>query len=265
MADAPYGDTYYRWEWFRRSQWWPGYRDSWQARRWRVTLGVLGDLAGKDVLDATCGLGRRTVLMSDLGIKVVGSDANSYAVKRARDLAASENRDIDFFVCSWRDLPERVPHLFDAIFVDAFVDCCEMQEGLVASLSGIASALKDGGAFVFSGAAPGERMRDIVESAWNCANQFSIAWQHREEDCECTCLEVMCRGDDFIDNHYLYLIKENGVDARLESWTMGRWFRWDWECVDAATRQVGFSSLDVEWLEAPEAEHPPFPRTIARK
>ena len=51
----------------------------------------------------------------------------------------------------------------------------------------------------------------------------------------------------------------------MESWAMRRWFKWDGELVDAAARKAGFSSLDVAWLAAPEAEHPPFPRTIARK
>lgn len=265
MGDAPYGDTYHRWDWFRRSQWWASFRNSGQIRRWRATLGIIGDPTGKIVLDATCGLGRKTLVLSDLDMNVSGSDASSYAVEHARELASSEDRGIDFFVSTWRELPERMPHPFDAIFVDAFVECCETYEDLLASLSGIAAALKDGGVFIFSGLEPGKKMTEILEFTWNCGERFCIAWQHREEDCECTCLDVMCRGDDFIDDHYLYLIKERDVEVRLESWTMRRWFKWDWDCIDAAARRAGFSSVQTEWFEEPGTEGSTFPRTVARK
>jgi 2-polyprenyl-3-methyl-5-hydroxy-6-metoxy-1,4-benzoquinol methylase len=96
-----YPDACHRWNWFRKAQWWPAYRDRMVAAKGGsagAVLRVLGDPTGKVVLDATCGLGRKTVVLHELGLNVVGSDSNAFAVDRARELAASDQRDIGFFV-----------------------------------------------------------------------------------------------------------------------------------------------------------------------
>ncbi len=86
--DRCYPDAYHRWNWFRKEQWWPSYRDRMLASKGGqcgAVLKVLGDPQGKSVLDATCGLGRKTLIMQQLGMNVVASDACAYAVERLRN------------------------------------------------------------------------------------------------------------------------------------------------------------------------------------
>jgi SAM-dependent methyltransferase len=266
MSDNPYPDPYHRWNWFRKSQWWPDYRDRMLNSRGGscgIVLEVVGDPAGKIVLDATCGLGRKTLVLSHLGLTVMGSDANAYTVEKARELAASESREIEFFVSEWRTLPERTSHRFDAIFVDAFLDCCESYEDLVASFAGIAATLKAGGVFIYFGPEPEERMSDILDHAWTACEQFYVEWQHAEEGCDCTCLHARGRGDDYIDDHHLYLIREGNVEPRLETATLRQWFRWDRKRLDEAARSAGFSRVHTQSFEGYAFDGSTIKRIIA--
>jgi SAM-dependent methyltransferase len=224
---------------------------------------ILGGATDKTVLDATCGLGRRTLLLHDLGLKVMGSDACAYAVEKARELAASEDRSVEFFVAEWRALPDRIPHKFDAVYVDAFADCCETYEDLLASFRGVAGVLQPGGVFIFSGPELGEKAG--VDVPWNACDPFYVEWQHTEEQCECTCLHARFRGQDFIDDHHLYLIREAHGPVRLEHATIRQWFRWDRNRVDEAAYAAGFTGAHTRSFENYERPGTTFTRIVARK
>ena len=265
MADTAYHDTYYRWEWFHRQQWLAGFRQSEPFARWRAMLEAIGDPEGKRVLDATCGLGRKTLVMDECGLDVMGSDASAYAVERARELALGEAREIDFFVSTWRDLPHRTSERFDAVFVDAFMDCIETYEDLVASFAGIGSALTDGGVFVFGGPEPNEKMADILEFAWDCGERFSIDWRLAAEGRDCTCVCVKDKGDNYIDHNYLYVVRQHEGVMRLETAPLRRWFRWERDSLDKAALSVGFSAIRTELFRGDRFGVEDFTRIIATK
>ena len=267
-GSAPYSDTIHRWDWFRRSQWRPSFLDRMLkagGASCRTVLKVIGDPAGKLVFDATCGLGRKTLVLSHLGVKVVGADASAYAVGKARELASGEGHSIEFFVSEWRCLPERVPHRFDAVFLDAFLDCCETYDDLAASFAGIAGVLKPGGAFIYFGLEPGEKLAEVLEGAWRASGPFSLAWHHAEGGCECTCLHANYRGPDFIDNHHLFIIKEGPANVRLETATVRRLFRHDRAALAAAARGAGFCGIRTHCFEGCTFDGAPLLRIIARK
>jgi SAM-dependent methyltransferase len=210
-------------------------------------------------------LGRKTIILSHLGVKVVGADASAYAVQKARELAASERRDIEFFVSEWRALPERTSQRFDAVFLDAFLECCETHEDLAASFAGIAGVLRPGGAFVYFGPEPGEKVADVLDGAWKSCKPFYVDWHHAERGCECTCVHANYRGHDFIDDHHLHLVKEGSAEPRLENATVRRWFRWDRPGLDNAARAAGFTAIRTEIFEGYALDGSPLPRIIARK
>ncbi|MBM4049842.1 MAG: class I SAM-dependent methyltransferase [Planctomycetes bacterium] len=268
MADAPYSDVCHRWNWFRRSQWWPSFRERMLASKGGscgAVLKVLGSPAGKVVLDATCGLGRKTLVMSHLGVNVVGSDASAYAVERARELAASEGREIEFFVSGWGSLPSRTPRRFDAVFVDAFMDCCESYGDVASSFAGIAACLNPGGLFTYPGPEPDERMTDLLAQAWKACERFYVDWRYAEQDRECTCVHAREKGPDFIDEHDLFVIREGGSAPRLEAATIRRWFRWGRRCLDDAARSAGFSRIHTESFDGYGFGRTTFTRIVARK
>lgn len=268
MADGTYPETYHRWEWFRRAQWWPGYLERMRAMRGRecgILLAALDAPSGSCVLDATCGLGRKTLLLDSLGLSVVGADACAYAVERARNLAAGEGRDNAFFVSSWRDLPARAPGPFDGVLIDAFPDCCETGDDLAAALSGIAGVLKPGGVFVFPGPEPGETPAGITKMAWESGPRFQLCWEHAEGGIECTCLQARTLGDNWIDEHALYVVREAGAPARLESATIRRHFRWTRAAIEEAARAAAFSSVAARTVEGCGHNGAPLVRIVATR
>jgi len=264
----PCDDACHRWNWFRRDQWWRRFRDGALERggaKCAAVLSILGNPGNKLVLDATCGLGRHTVVMSHLAMSVVGSDANAYAVGMAREPAAVEGRRVGFFVSSWRNLAANTGHRFDAICVDSLMDCCEKREDLVASFAGIAGVLKRGGVFMFPGPEPGEKMREVLDGARQACPQFYVEWQHRADRCECACIHARYRGPDFIDDNLLYLAKEAASEPRLETAKVRQWFKWDRQCLDDAARSVGFSEVRTERFHGAVFGGTTFARIVGRK
>jgi SAM-dependent methyltransferase len=263
----PYPDACHCWNWFRKAQWWPSFRERMLASRGGscgAVLKVVGG-PGRTVLDATCGLGRETLILQDLGLTVAGSDASAYAVEKTRELAASEQRDIECFVSPWSDLPARTPLRFDAVFVDAFVDCCQTREHLAAAFAGIAGVLKNGGAFIYAGPDHGERMTDIHQQAWTACAAFYLDWRFATEQVTCTCLHARERGSDFIDDHHLHVIDSPDGGQRLETATIRQWFRWDRDCLDNLARCAGFGQISTETFSGYGFGGTSFTRIVARK
>jgi SAM-dependent methyltransferase len=230
-----------------------------------AALSLIGGPAGQRVLDATCGLGRKTLVFSHLGCEVAGSDASAYAVARARELAASEGRSVEFVASAWSDLPGNVSEAFDLVFVDAFMDCLEDYDGLVASLKGIYGVLAEGGVFVSPGPHKGEEMAVLLAGDWQASDRFYLAWQHTEEDCTCTCVVSRDRGEDYVDENHLYVVNAIGASPHLESATLRRYFRWEWEQIEGAALSAGFSALETIAFTGYSFSGSDFSRMVAKK
>ena len=56
------------------------------------------------VLDCSCGLGCKTILLAEMGYEVEGADGSAFAVKCAAELAAEEGHSIRFFRARWETL-----------------------------------------------------------------------------------------------------------------------------------------------------------------
>jgi SAM-dependent methyltransferase len=265
MADAPYADTYWEWEWWRRERWLPSFREERGTLRARAVADLLNEGGGERVLDATCGLGRKSLFLADQGLLVTGTDGSAYAVAHARELAADQGYDTEFLVSTWRELPEHVATLYDAAYVDAFVDCLEAEADLGAALEGICAVLRPGGVFIFVGPAPGENTDEILEHAWDHGGREpQVAWRHTDGEITCTCLNLHSRGDGYLDSHYLYLIEQEGRAPELEHAALRRWFHWDWDTVEGAARQAGFARVEHRRFACvPGGEA--FPRPVAIK
>ena len=80
---------------------------------------LLGDLAGKRILDVGCGEGEDAMILAKLGARVTGLDVSPAAVELARQRAAINGvSDLAEFVCAplnAANLPERS---FDVIWID---------------------------------------------------------------------------------------------------------------------------------------------------
>ena len=249
-------ETLYRWEWFRRAQWRPTFRE-----QKRGTFGgsceafrrIVAELGGGPVLDCSCGFGLKTIVMKEMGLDVTGSDRCASAVVKARELARLEGHDdIDYLVSTWSELPERTDRRFIAVFNDA-LSWTLTRNAFEASLRGFLGALRPGGALVFMGAPEGspadpKQRRKLLLDTFASQPKFRIEWTHEDAGTRCTALAFRELGDDFFDEHHVYVIEEAG-NQRIETATIRQPVTWDWPVLVEMFDKAGFASLHTRTFE----------------
>ncbi len=242
-------DLVHRWEWFRRESWRQGFRTKIHGQGGgpaRAFATMAHDRDAKVLLDASCGLGRRTVYLAEKGVTILGSDISGVAVNHARELARDENAPVTFFRSAWNELPKNMPHHFDGILVTG-LNLEPSWDHLGVALVGLYHALHSGGFLMFVGATEGEPPTgpaDRVAADWNSQPPESVEWFVREGKITCSLVKLRYKAADYIDDRLLYVSEENG-EARLESTTIRRPFYWTWSHWRDVTRMAGFCNLET--------------------
>lgn len=260
--------AHYRWEWFCRARW----RRSFRERK-RHSSGAFVELVkergieGQPILDCSCGLGLKTIVMREAGLNVAGSDCCAFAVEHARLLADEEGHpDLTYFVSSWAELPEKSPARYAAVFNDA-LSWVHADEEMASALSGIHDCLAPGGLLAYMGALPGTSTNqdEILERQW----QTRIAeGRHRlglsARDGTTAVQEVVFfeKGPDFIDEHHLYVVDEDS-SKRIETWCLRCAVKWSWPRIEPLLKSAGFVSFEARELIA--ANGKPFHLVVARR
>ena len=265
MADA--WETIYRWQWFQRAQWAPTFRE-WKRHSPAAFAEILASRGGRTALDCSCGLGLKTIVMKEAGLDACGSDGCSYAVERARELAAAGGLQIDYFVSRWEDLPERTDRRFDAVFNDA-LSWTVTRDGFEASLRGFHGVLAEGGVLAFFGAEEGppsddESRRRVFEGFWAAEPQFEVEWSHESDGLRCTALKFREKGDMFVDSHHIFLVDDGGA-LRLETATVREPCYWHWDVLEEMFCEAGFSTLETLTFERAGAGGRAFTMNLATK
>jgi SAM-dependent methyltransferase len=243
-------ETLYRWEWFRREAWRPTFRHE-KRGKFGGSCACVKEIAdgfgpGARVLDASCGFGLKTIVLKEMGVKVVGSDGCAFAVEKAKELARLEQLDIPYFVSTWAKLPEGTTGRFDMIFNDA-LSWTETRGEFEASLAGLLGALKPGGVLVFMGAEEGgtddpAARRRLLLDTYHREPPFRIEWSREDGPTRSTAFAVRQLGDTHFDEHHLYLVEEK-PSARLEVATLRQPVSWDWPVLREMFAGAGFVSL----------------------
>lgn len=255
MSDVPVTDwnMIHRWEWFRRADWRPDFRGRIKGEGGGSCRAFcdLAKLTGVDVaLDCSCGLGKKTIIMNEMGLNVLGSDHSEEAITHARELADLEGVNLNFFPSAWDDLPHNVPHHFGAVFNDALA-WAPTWDDLGSALVGIFHILQPGGFLMFMGAsenAPDNSVRQAQETEWREQPREYVEWFSREGSTLCANLVQKTRADDYIDDRHLYVVSENGK-PRLESTTLRRPAYWTYQHFVELTRTAGFCHLETRTYE----------------
>lgn len=120
---------------------------------WRIPedeLQMLGDVAGKDVLEFGCGAARWSIALTQLGARPVGLDLSSQQLKHARRLMAEAGVNFPLIEASAEAVP--LPDAsFDLVFCDwGAMTFCDPH----LTIPEAARLLREGGLLVFSTAAP---------------------------------------------------------------------------------------------------------------
>ncbi|MCC8181187.1 MAG: class I SAM-dependent methyltransferase [Planctomycetes bacterium] len=242
-------DLVHRWEWFRRASWRQGFRTAIHGAGGgpaRAFAELARTTDSQVLLDASCGLGRRAIYLSEKGLNILGSDISGVAVNYARELAKAENASVTFFRSAWNELPKNMPHHFDGILVTG-LGLEPSWDHLGVAMVGLYHALNNDGFLMFVGAPENEAEqdpKDRVEKAWSAEPQEKAEWFVRDDNISCTQVKLRYKAADYIDERYLYVSEENGV-PRLESTTIRRPADWTWRHWRDLTRMAGFSSLET--------------------
>lgn len=262
-------DAFYRWEWFRREDWRGSFRD--RKRNSSVAFAELvkeRGMAAAPVLDCSCGLGLKTIVMREAGLAVQGSDQCPPAIEYARLLAKEEGHsDIDYFVSSWADLPGNTEVRYAAIFNDA-LSWARSNEEMASSLRGFRDCLAPGGVLTYMGALPGtgtEGRAELLEREWERRTaEGSHGLGMRASRGGTSVQEVVCfdKGSDFIDEHHLYIVDEDGA-RRLERWCIRITLKWSWPRLEQALTGAGFVSFSTKEFIA--ANGKPFHLVVAQR
>ncbi len=142
----------------------------WEYRTGKELLGelggILGTLAGKDVLDIGCGLGGKTLAYAETGARVVGVDLSPACVSRSRAFTTSREPQPSFVAGDARRLPF-TDGSFDAIIAN---DSLEHFSDPLVALREFERALRPGGmlALFFTpwGSPLGSHLYDYIRTPW---------------------------------------------------------------------------------------------------
>lgn len=246
-------DLIHRWEWFRRTRWRAGFRAAIHGVGGGLTraFGDLAHMAGGEVLlDASCGLGRRAILLAEKGHHIVGSDQSGVAIARAKELARDESSPATFFKSTWSDLPKHIPHRFDGILASALALVPTFDQ-LGAAFVGMFHALNPGGFVMWTGPGehdPAESVRQHLTERWRAEPTEKVEWFHREGQSTCALVKLIHRASDYVDERRLYVSEEGGI-SNLEATTI-RWpGYWTWTHWRDLTRMAGFVHVETRRYE----------------
>lgn len=120
---------------------------------WRIPesrLHILGEVAGKDILELGCGAARWSIALAQQGARPVGLDFSSKQLQHARRLMQEAGVDFSLIEASAEDVP--LPDAsFDIVFCDwGAMTFCNPQR----TVPEAARLLRSGGLFTFSTATP---------------------------------------------------------------------------------------------------------------
>ncbi|GAG25431.1 unnamed protein product, partial [marine sediment metagenome] len=246
--------TSYRWEWFSRARWQEGFRHAKKASSGGfVELVKERGLDRELVLDSSCGLGLKTIVMEEAGINVEGSDACALAVEYARLLAEEEgHRDIRYFQSTWEALPRTTEKRYAALFNDA-LSWVYSEEEMVASLKGLHDVLKPGGILAYMGALPGSDENTsalLYNGEWSKmlseAGRYSLGFRFSDGHRCVTQAVVLEKGTDYVDRHLLYIIEDGKKRCRLEARTERHPLKWHWPRMEQHLVRAGFCEFTTK-------------------
>lgn len=112
-----------------------------------VTLRLLGDVAGKDVLDIGCGEGMYSRELARRGARVIGVDCAQTAIAYCQAKAGEERLDITYAVRNSCDLQGIADNAFDLVLASMMLMDCEDMAGTVGEITRV---LRPGGRLLAS-------------------------------------------------------------------------------------------------------------------
>ncbi len=238
-------DTIWKWSWFTRELW---VSELWKEEEIALQplSPLLREFQAHSILDCSCGLGFKTVLLARMGYEVEGSDASAIAIDYAPELARDEGVDIKFFRSRYEDLGKKCRREYDCVYSDNF-DEIETAKTLAASARGIHSVLREGGRFIFCGALPRWSRSDSqkrIEKEWEKRKKFDMLPPCEKDGLRVTSLEVDEKTPEGILENRIFLIEEEGVMRAEVAFMMNPRIKWTFRDYVGVLKEAGFRKVN---------------------
>ncbi|RLG17789.1 hypothetical protein DRN62_00130 [Nanoarchaeota archaeon] len=238
-------NTLWRWMWFTR--------DSWESKYWKEEriavkplLSLLRKLKVKSVLDCSCGLGYKTVLVAKAGYEVEGSDGSPVAIRFAPLLAEENGLKIRFFTSLYNELSERCKRKYDCVLSDN-IDEISTREGMKIAAKNVHAVLNEGGKLIFSGIQPKLTRKDLkreIEKVWKKRKHFSIEEPPYEKGgIRVTRVEVNEKTSEGILENNIFLIEEKGKFRVEIAPIMNPRIKWTYRDYYKVLKEAGFKKV----------------------
>jgi len=236
-------DTIWKWAWFNK--------DHWKKRSFRENrlalkplLPVLKKLSPRSILDCSCGLGIKTILLRKEGYRLEGSDSSTVAIKYAPRLSREEGFSIKYLISSYHNLPDNCHRSYDCVYTDSF-DWIDNRAYLSRAARGIYSVLRPGGFFIFDGAPKywtKRHLQRLINRDWNSRLPVVSDPPIKKGNLQMIRLEISDKTVEGIQETYLYItIKKRLINIEFAS--MKNTIKWTWKDYSEALIPAGFRSV----------------------
>jgi SAM-dependent methyltransferase len=184
------------------------------------------------ILDCACGTGLAALALARRGYEVLGTDASSSMVARARGHAAEQKQQVPFEVCEWECLPATIKKPVDLAIC--------LGNSLLHSLLGMRAVLREGGLLV------------IESRNWEKLYADRVRFTHfglRERaGIRCIPLYVWNFGREFHEPVVveIVLVFEQQGKVRLQTYDIA-YHPFRTEQLHSLLQQAGFSNLKTDW------------------
>ena len=233
----------WKWFWFTRDQWQPKFRE-WKDGTRLALASLLPKLGAKSVLDCSCGLGLKTIILAEMGYEAEGCDGSKVAVCHAQELADEDGQEIRFLQSRWDRLDEKCRRKYDCVYNDASA-WITTRGALNASARGVYSVLKRGGKFIFQGADEwtGDGPKEpIIKQQYEKEGPFEALPVCERDGVRLTTLVVREMTGDGVLGSRIHVIDDRGT-TRIEIAQVLDCCKWTWSDYVEAFRKAGFRRL----------------------
>ena len=199
----------------------------------------------RSLLDSSCGIGQKSVVLAEMGYEVEASAASEEAVRITAEHARLAGLSFPVIRSRWEELGSAGVGSFDAVYNDA-LDLVETKEALLASARGFHAVLRDGGLLLFPGAhqwfSEAER-EEVIEETWQSLPRIGAEAPVVRGDVRLSGVYVHDRVEEGVLVNVVLLWEEGGrahAEIALD-WIVR--FRWSWPDLASALSEAGFREV----------------------
>lgn len=239
-------DILWKWLWFIKDIWISNY---WREVKSQIDslLSLLDRLNVKSVLDCSCGLGFKTILLAKSGYVVEGSDGSVVAIRYAPQLAREKGINIRFFHSRWEELGEKCEYTYDCVFSDYF-DEIETYRDMINAAKGIYSVLNRDGKFIFYGPSPKYKsksdLKKLIEEEWRKRRRIKILPPYKKGGIRVISIEIAQKTSDGIRETHIFLIEKQDMMKAEIAFIMNPRIKWTFQDYAKVLSETGFKTVN---------------------